>query len=36
MTLKNKNKFRPIYKQLIKLKENPQNRDKLLRFKKEK
>lgn len=36
MTLKNKNKFRPIYKQLIKLKENLQNRDKLLRFKKEK
>lgn len=36
MTLKYKNKFRPIYKQLIKLKENLQNRDKLLRFKKEK
>lgn len=37
MTLKKKkNNFRPVYKQLIILKENIQNRDKLLRFKKEK
>jgi len=37
MTLKSKkNKFRPIFKQLINLKENIQNRDKLLCFKKKK
>jgi len=36
MIFKRKNKFRPIYKQLINLKENVQNRNKLLRFKKEK
>ena len=36
MILKNKNKYRPIYKQFIKLRENIQNRDKLLRFKKKK
>jgi len=36
MILKNKNQFRPVYKQLVKLKENIQNRKKLLRFKKKK
>lgn len=36
MIFKNKNRFRPLYKQLIKLKENVQNRKKLLQFKKQK
>ena len=36
MSLKNKNKFRPIYKQLLNIKENIQNREKLLRLKKKK
>lgn len=36
MLLKTKNKFRPIYKPLLSLRENIQNRDKLLRFKKKK
>lgn len=34
MIFKRKNKFRPIYKQLINLNENLQNRNKLLQFKK--
>jgi len=36
MLLKKKNKFRPLYKQFIKLRENVQNRKKLLKFKKQK
>jgi hypothetical protein len=36
MILKNKNKFRPIYKKFIKLRENLQNREKILRLKKKK
>jgi len=36
MIFKNKNKFRPIYKPLINLRENIQNREKLLKFKKKK
>lgn len=36
MTLKAKNRFRPIYKPLLSLRENIQNRDKLIRFKKKK
>ena len=31
-----KNKFNPIYKQLVRLRENVQNRKKLLKFKKQK
>jgi ribosomal protein S4 len=31
-----KNKFKPIYKKLLKLRENPQNQKKVLKFKKEK
>jgi small subunit ribosomal protein S4 len=34
--LKKKNKFKPLYKQFAKLKENVQNRKKLLKFKKQK
>lgn len=36
MLLKRKNRFKPLYKKLIKLRENPQNRKKVLKFKKEK
>lgn len=36
MILTTKNRFRPIYKQLFKLRENVQNRIKILRFKKQK
>lgn len=36
MTHKNKNRFKPVFKQLIKLRENIQNRQKLLKFKKNK
>lgn len=36
MFLKRKNKFKPLYKKFIKLRENPQNRKKVLKFKKEK
>lgn len=36
MLLKKKNRFRPFYKQFIKLRENVQNRKKLLQFKKKK
>ena len=36
MYLQKKNKFKPIFKQLIKLRENVQNRQKILKFKKEK
>lgn len=36
MILKKKKRYKPIYKQLINLKENVQNREKLLRFKKQK
>ena len=36
MIFKNKNRFRPIYKPLINLKENIQNREKLIQFKKKK
>jgi len=36
MLLKKKNKFKPLYKQFIKLRENVQNRKKLLKFKKQK
>ena len=36
MIFKNKNKFRPIYKPLVNLNENVQNREKLLQFKKKK
>ena len=36
MIFKNKNRFRPIYKPLVYLKENVQNRQKLLQFKKKK
>lgn len=36
MIFKNKNRFKPLYKQFIKLKENVQNREKLLKFKKQK
>jgi hypothetical protein len=36
MIFGNKNKFRPLYKQFIQLKENVQNRKKLLNFKKQK
>jgi len=36
MTSSKKNRFKPLFKQLIKLRENVQNRQKLLRFKKEK
>lgn len=36
MIFKNKNRFKPIFKQLIKLRENVQNRQKLLKFKKKK
>ena len=34
--LKKKNKFKPLYKQFIKLRENVQNRKKLLKFKNQK
>lgn len=34
--LQKKNKFRPLYKQFVKLRENVQNRKKLLKFKKKK
>lgn len=33
---KQKNRFKPLYKKFIKLRENPQNRRKVLRFKKQK
>ena len=36
MILKNKNKFKPLYKKFIKLRENAQNRHKVLNFKKQK
>lgn len=36
MLLKKKNRFRPLYKQFIKLRENVQNRSKILEFKKKK
>lgn len=36
MFLKNKNRFKPLYKKFFKLKENIQNRKKLLKFKKQK
>lgn len=36
MYLRKKNRFKPIFKQLIKLRENVQNRKKILKFKKEK
>lgn len=36
MTTKNKKRFKPIFKQFIKLRENVQNRQKLLKFKKNK
>ena len=36
MIFGNKNRFKPLYKQFIELKENIQNRKKLLRFKKQK
>jgi ribosomal protein S4 len=36
MLLKKKNRFKPFYKQFIKLRENVQNRKKLLQFKKKK
>ena len=36
MTLQTKNRFRPIFKQFIKLRENAQNRQKLLKFRKKK
>lgn len=36
MIFGNKNKFRPLYKQFIQLKENVQNRKKILQFKKQK
>lgn len=36
MIFKKKNKFKPLYKQFIKLRENIQNRKKLLKFKKKK
>lgn len=36
MISKNKNKFKPLYKKFILLKENIQNRKKLLKFKKQK
>ena len=36
MIFKKKNKFRPLYKQFISLRENVQNRKKLLQFKKQK
>ena len=36
MYLQKKNRFKPIFKQLIKLRENVQNRKKILKFKKEK
>ncbi len=36
MILKNKNKFKPLYKKFLKLRENVQNRKKLLKFRKQK
>lgn len=36
MSFQNKNRFRPIFKQVLKLRENVQNRQKLLSFKKNK
>lgn len=36
MLLKKKNRFKPLYKQFIKLRENVQNRSKILQFKKKK
>ena len=36
MSLKRKNRFRPIFKQYIKLRENIQNRSKILKFRKKK
>lgn len=36
MILTKKNKFKPLYKKFIKLRENAQNRRKVLRFKKQK
>jgi hypothetical protein len=36
MILKKKNRFKPIFKQFIKLRENIQNRQKILKFKKKK
>jgi hypothetical protein len=34
--IKKKSKFKPLYKQFIRLRENVQNRKKLLKFKKQK
>lgn len=36
MLIKTKNKYKPVFKQLLTLRENPQNRAKILKFKKEK
>lgn len=36
MSLQNKNRFKPLFKQFLKLRENVQNRQKLLKFKKNK
>ena len=36
MSIKKKNRFKPLFKQFIKLRENVQNRQKLLKFKKKK
>lgn len=36
MSLQKKNRFKPVFKQIIKLRENVQNRQKLLKFKKKK
>ena len=36
MIFEKKNKFKPLYKQFIDLKENVQNRTKLLQFKRQK
>ena len=36
MIFKKKHRFKPLYKQFLKLKENVQNRQKLLKFKKKK
>ena len=36
MSLKAKNRFKPIFKQSLRLRENVQNRQKILKFKKKK
>ena len=36
MTVQTKNRFRPVYKPLLNLNDNIQNRNKLLKFKKKK